>query len=101
MGRPKSSSYSFFPSSFSSFFLLLLVLLHWRTVNASFRMTTFVSFVFCFLPQFLDTIDYSQYRLATFILVFLLFFFHLVFPEIFALPSHHHSFSPDGQPREE
>jgi hypothetical protein len=81
--------------------LLLLLLLHWHTANASFRMTALVSFLFCFLPQSLDTIDYSQYRLATLILVFPLFFFHLVFPEMFALPSHHHTFSPDCQPREE
>jgi hypothetical protein len=54
-----------------------------------------------FFLHLLTPVNYSQYRLATFILVFLLFFFHLVSPEIFALPSHHQTSSPDGQPNEE
>jgi hypothetical protein len=46
-------------------------------------------------PLFLD---HSQYSLATLILVFLVFFFRLVSPEILSLWSHRQTFLLNGQP---
>jgi Ca2+/H+ antiporter len=73
----------------------ILLLLHWHTVSAHTDLSS------AFFLHLLASIDYSQYRLTTLILIFLFTFFHLVSPEIFGLPSYHQIFSPDDQPREE
>jgi hypothetical protein len=56
---------------------------------------TYASYPHSGYPLFLD---YSQYSLATLILIFLALFFHLVSSKILSLWSHRQMFLLDGQP---